>query len=205
MDIQNVKAMLARYPRPMLDFTDRSTLIANMSFVHSLMIASEPLLEEAALLADQKFLADYFTQHLAEELHHAEWLAADLDLAGVELVVNWRSARIAGMQYYLVRHVSPQALLGYMAVLECKPMPLDALEVLEMMHGKQLLRTMRYHAEHDIAHSRDLLSFIEHNAASLDLDLISDNIAHTSIMIQDAFADIVHERQHNDLSEASNA
>ena len=55
------------------------------------------------------------------------------------------------------RHQHPAALLGYMAALECQPMPLEMVAELERLHGKPLLRTLRYHATHDQDHGEELM------------------------------------------------
>ena len=68
---------------------------------------------------------------------------------------------MAGSQYYLIYHVDPAALLGYMAALECFPMPLEQVEALERAHGADLCRTLRYHAAHDIEHGSGVLEQID--------------------------------------------
>jgi hypothetical protein len=166
-------------------------LLDNLLFCYGIMIASEPLIEEALKHQLIPELEQYYQNHLVEEHNHADWLLEDLKSAGVTPpLVDWRAALIAGTQYYLIKHISPDALLGYMAALECNPPSLQAVERLEELHGKQLIRTVRYHAEHDIKHGPELLSFIE-NTPGLNLDLINNNRKQTAMLLSNVYDSIV--------------
>lgn len=148
---------------PRLDLGNAQTFIFNLLFMYHVMKASENLTRQAANCATGE-LKDYFTRHLAEEEGHEKWLAADLATVGIDVsktAVPIDAVEMAGSQYYLINHVSPVSLLGYMVVLECFPMPLEQVEHLELVHGKDLLRTLRYHAEHDIDHGADVLAEID--------------------------------------------
>lgn len=137
----------------------------NLAFIMQTIVASEGLLRAA--IARLEFAAEgfdtelraYFIEHLAEETDHYEWIKQDLE--GEEIAFHWGAAELAGMQYYLVQHVHPAALLGYMLVLECFPMPLEIVDHLERIHGTKLLRTLRYHAIHDQEHGPDVLALVE--------------------------------------------
>jgi hypothetical protein len=144
---------------PPVDLTNRGLLISNFLFLYHVMKASENLLEVAAKESVGDELHAYFVEHLEEERSHDEWLAKDLLSAGVDVrisVVPRIAVEMAGSMYYLIYHVDPVAHLGYMAALEGMPMPLEVVELLEKIHGKKLLRTLRYHAENDIDHSSQL-------------------------------------------------
>jgi len=148
-----------------VDLLDIHAVISNLVFVHQVITASVPLMIEAQKVADAPLLA-YLTEHLEEEQGHAEWLAKDLLDYGVDvdLVPKFRRAvAMAGSQYYLIKHQSPYALLGYMSVLEGFPVSLESVEALEAAHGKELFRTLRYHAEHDLNHRKELFAFIDAN------------------------------------------
>lgn len=148
-----------------VDFMDRRVILPNLVFVHQLIAASEPLMQEALKVADAP-LSAYLDSHAKEEQGHAEWLGDDLLSAGIDVarVAPFRrAAAMAGSQYYLIKHQSPYALLGYMAVLEGFPVSLESVEALEAAHGKELFRTLRYHAEHDLEHRKDLFAFIDKN------------------------------------------
>jgi len=148
-----------------VDLLDIHVVISNLVVVHQVITASVPLMIEAQKVADAPLLA-YLTEHLEEERGHAEWLAKDLIDYGVDvdLVPKFRRAvAMAGSQYYLIKHQSPYALLGYMAVLEGFPVALASVEALEQAHGKELFRTLRYHAEHDLEHRKELFAFIDQN------------------------------------------
>jgi len=136
-----------------------------MTFVHQVITASEELMQEALKVADRP-LRNYLMAHAEEERGHADWLAADLLTAGVDVAkvpIFRKAAAMAGSQYYLIKHQSPYALLGYMAVLEGFPVMLEAVDALEAAHGKDLFRTLRYHAEHDLEHRKELFAFIDEN------------------------------------------
>lgn len=137
----------------------------NLAFSMQMMVASEGLLragiarlQYAAEAFDREVHA-YFTEHLVEESGHYEWMAKDM--AGEDVAFHWGAAELAGMQYYLVEHVHPAVLLGYMLVLECFPMPLEVVDQLEAVHGTKLLRTLRYHAVHDQDHGKDVLALVD--------------------------------------------
>ncbi len=150
------------YPIPQIDLRNREIFIENLLFLHALIVASEPLLEEALKRPMAVGLKHFYEKHLEEERGHAKWLKEDLLSLGIKTRdIDWRAAQIAGTQYYLIRHVSPELLLGYMASLECRPMPIEVVDLLERIHGEQALRTIRYHAVHDIDHGADVLKAIE--------------------------------------------
>ena len=178
-----IQEAIAAYPVPVKDLGDSQTLIDYMLFNHGLMLASEGLLETAINRASFGPVRKYYIQHLGEEKNHVAWIVADLATIGVTPPqVHWRAARIAGTQYYLIRHVSPMALLGYMVAIESRPMSLDTVAQLEELYGVALIRTIRYHAENDIQHGADLLNLI----ATLDnktQTLITANAGHTAWLI----------------------
>jgi hypothetical protein len=128
-------------------------LVPNLIFVWHCIRASEHLLE-CAIARSSGELADYFCRHLEEERGHATWLAEDLRSVSVEVSrtrIPREAMEMVGSLYYLIFHVDACALLGYMRVLESCPIK-DKLERLEAEYGPELLRTMRYHAEHDPHH-----------------------------------------------------
>ena len=137
-------------------YEDRQALINYLCFIHGIIRASEALLEHAISKLEDGPVRRYYVAHLREERGHAAWLADDLASVGVQPGLNWKAARLAGSQVYLIEYVSPVALLGYMAALEGQSTSLATIEALEIVHGKTLLRTARYHAEHDPAHWEDL-------------------------------------------------
>lgn len=141
----------------------KEALIANLAFTQQVISASEGLMEEAISRSSGPLKA-YFVEHLEEERGHARWLADDLKTAGIDMSkmpLIRRAVEMAGSQYYLIKHVSPVSLLGYMAVLEGFPIALGTVNALEAAHGTDLLRTLRYHAEHDLDHRKALFSMID--------------------------------------------
>lgn len=187
-----IREALNRYPFPVLDLTDRNIFIAALLFLYGLMKASASSLFEEALRRDMPAkLRLYYERHLDEEREHEKWLLRDLQESNIAVPkVNWRAAQITGMQYYLIKHVSPQAFLGYCAFMEYKPTPMDVVETLEEIHGKTIMRTVRFHAENDIRHGGELLTAIADMQNELDLKLIADNILWTGAMFTDAYNEI---------------
>jgi hypothetical protein len=163
---------------PQIDMSKRDIVLANLVFVHQVISASESLLE-VAIESSEGVLQQYFIDHLEEERQHQSWLADDLMEAGIDLTsmpLSQKAVEMAGSQYYLIKHVNAAALLGYMAVLEGFPLSLDTLSQLEAMHGKELFRTVRYHAEHDLEHRKELFAMID----KLDDPIILRNAIQTA-------------------------
>lgn len=168
----------ARAKIPGVDLANREVFVDNLSLVAQLMVASEGMLRHAILrLAgmegefEAKLLA-YFRDHLEEETDHFAWICADL--AGEPVFRNWAAAELAGMQYFLIYHDHPAAILGYMAVLECFPMPLERVSQLENLHGEHLLRTIRYHAVHDRLHGRVLADLLDSAPSTLQPTILAN-------------------------------
>ncbi|MFL9670439.1 hypothetical protein WIX39_026150 [Variovorax sp. AB1(2024)] len=133
-------------------------MLDHLAFFYQVIIASEFLLKEAIfLLGDDGFEGDlkaFYAKHLEDEKGHAEWLKEDLGEHPINL--HFGAAQLAGMAYYLVRHVHPVALLGYMKALEGHPIPIEYVEAVEKAHGAQAGRTLRLHAIEDPHHMQEL-------------------------------------------------
>ncbi|WP_052849924.1 iron-containing redox enzyme family protein [Streptomyces avicenniae] len=144
---------------------------------YDLVRATAPLLAEAlaeSVRRGETRLAWYFAEQVVEETGHDVWLAEDHAAAGGDpralegRVPSPAVARLAGAQYYYVRHAHPVALLGHIAVLEWNP-PLP--EAVERLTGRLRLppdafRTLTRHAELDVGHGAAL----ERLLAELPLD-----------------------------------
>lgn len=132
-----------------------------LATVYQFVIASEPLLREAILLlSDDGFegeLKAFYAEHLKDETDHAKWLREDL--GGHPINLHFGAAQMAGMAYYLIRHVHPVALMGYMMALEGNPIDMRFVEAIEREHGKQAARTLRHHAEEDPEHIKQIMAF----------------------------------------------
>ena len=145
----------------LLHYAHRDSCLRNLAFAYHAMLASEDLLC-LAIERSHGELRAYFKHHLQEETGHEKWLAADLKAAGYGLgSPDQITVAMVGSVYYLVRHVDACALLGYMLVMECFPAPLEHVANMEAMHGAELFRTLRFHAEHDIDHGADVLEQID--------------------------------------------
>lgn len=159
--IDSILKVLAQYKGP--SFDSITPVLNNLTFLYHTMRASEDLLRLAKSRANGKLKA-YYTEHLEEERGHAEWLERDLKTVGIDAKktpIPREAVEMVGTQLYLIRYVGAPALLGYMALQECFPKSLDAIQGLEDKFGKDLFRTLRYHAEHDVDHGADLLKVID--------------------------------------------
>lgn len=161
---ENLLTMIAveRQKIPQLCLESRSVFLRNLQCLLTVMQASELLLYLATRSLGDTLPAvrDYYVRHAEEEAGHAKWLQEDIgELHSATLPRE--AIALAGSAYYMVLHVSPVALLGYMAVLECFPMENSQVEFLESLHGKQLLRTIRIHADADKQHGADILTLLD--------------------------------------------
>lgn len=170
-----------------VDLADPSTFRSYMLLQYHLMVASENLLE-VALQKSSGDLETYLRQHLEEERDHARWMAEDLRCLGVE-VSSTRACpdalNVAGSVYYSIFHESPATLLGYMAFLEFFPASEEHIEHLEELHGKAVMRTLRFHAVHDLDHGRDLMEMID-RVSEEDQMKLRDTAVHTACGIASA-------------------
>lgn len=138
--------------------------IANLIFLYHVIVASEDLLRAAIWKTTDPKLREYFENHLKEERDHAKWLAEDLKSVDVDVErfeAPLVAIQMAGSLYYLIFHVHPAALLGYMRVLESWPMDKARLAEIGKQYPEGLTRTVRYHIDHDPDHLKDLTAIIE--------------------------------------------
>lgn len=144
-----------------VDLRIRDTCLRNLAFIYHTMVATEDLFL-AAIEKSSGDLKAYFVQHHAEEMGHAQWLAADLDGAGFDVRSPSEIAiALVGSVYYLVKHVHPAAMLGYMLLMEGFPPSLEHIEAMEKEHGSAMFKTLRFHAEHDIDHGAEVIRQID--------------------------------------------
>jgi hypothetical protein len=152
--------------------------------MHAVIRASVPLMELAAdrcaeLGCDDPVgpsLRQYLTAHIAEERGHDEWLLADLAALGDD-PAEWLPrpvppvvARLVGAHYYWVRHHHPVSLLGYIAVME-RNAPSAALAdwiVARAGVPEAAVRTVREHAELDVAHGDAVIDLLDQLPLSTD-------------------------------------
>ena len=160
-------------------------IIDSLKFLYYSVIASENLIScaiEQLKMLDHSIYRDnllsYFYIHLEEERGHDEWLANDLEAHGVDISgYDCNAMAMIGSQYYMIYHRHPCCLLGYMAVVEGTPTPIEEIEKLERAYGRRLFRFARFHAIKDQEHKVDLFNQIDnvpsHNADDI---LTSANI-----------------------------
>jgi hypothetical protein len=145
--------------------------------MHMVIRASVPLMELAAKRCAALAPADpaaaliepYLRRHIAEELHHDEWLAGDLRAAGIEPapVLSQRPAAavasLVGAQYYWILHYHPVSLLGYIGALEGTAPSPEAARWLSELTGypRGAFRTLDHHARIDEGHAADLYDLVD--------------------------------------------
>ena len=140
-------------------------LVPILQFNYWTMKASHHML--LAATTESEFRGDreqarYFREHAREEVAHDEWLLADLKSAGYsEGVCPLIAASLIGTVMYSIKFIDPAALLGWQIIGECFSLTEEQLEGLEFVWGKTLLRTIRYHATHDLSHAAELLAVID--------------------------------------------
>lgn len=159
---KEIKSVLHSYGR--IDFHNRIALVANLTYLYHCMKASENLLKVASSQEHSEVLANYYAEHAGEEKDHNTWLRKDLTDAGLDpeyTTIPSTVVEMVGGLYYLVYHVEPAAVLGYLLLMEGNPIPMEVVEELEQLHGNSLMRTVRYHAEHDPEHLDQLRMVIE--------------------------------------------
>jgi len=128
------------------------------------MVASENLLRLAMQETQDPVLNRYYAEHLLEEKNHAKWLADDL-ASGAQIDVKrtevpLEAAEMVGFVYYSIFHIDACALLGYMLLMEANAWSLKTIEEYEQEYGTVLLRTLKYHAEHDPGHAAEVRDMI---------------------------------------------
>jgi hypothetical protein len=175
-----------RMQAPLLDLSQKRVLLANLIFVYQVIRSTEDLLLMALKKTSALSLYDeYLTTHIWEEKDHEKWLREDLQIGCISSVDKYppieQASMLVGMQYYRLKYCTKFSLLGYMTVLECFPMPISVVEQLEAWHGVELIRTLRYHAVHDVDHGADLLAIVdtlddEQFQAVLDNAIASQNL-----------------------------
>jgi hypothetical protein len=135
--------------------------MAILAFWYQVIIASEHLLVESIhLLKNEGWEAElksFFEHHLQDEKGHASWLKEDL--GDFPVVLHYGAAQLAGMAYYLIRHVHPVALMGYMQALEGSPIDRALIKLIEDEHGPDAVRVLKLHADEDPKHIEELRSF----------------------------------------------
>jgi heme oxygenase-like protein len=151
---------------------------ADMLFVlYSTIWATVPMMEAACRVSRElsasdavaRELVSYYETHIAEELHHDEWMLEDMELLGMNRAETLKRlppaglAEAVGAQYYWIYHYHPVALLGYLAALETDPVPASVVEKAAAESGlpRAAFRTVLLHAEHDFDHRDELNRLID--------------------------------------------
>lgn len=169
--------------------TLRRIFVPYLITLHSIIRASEPLLQAAIDEANRRYqqgdescrgLAAYLTEHKQEEAEHATWLLEDIESLGFsrEEILrkrpSWDVAAMVGSQYYWIHHYHPALFLGYMTIFEAYPLKVSDIDQFKQITGlpDSAFRTMLLHTELDVQHSADLYHFLEQS--SLPDDIFAD-------------------------------
>lgn len=160
-----IKAILVKSTsgQPVVDFSNRDTLVISLVHSYQIIKETEPLLKFASMYAEGAY-KDYLEEHLAEERGHDEMLREDLISVGIDPAYVAAPKAVDKLIYYQVESIprtNGLSLMGYMAILECGEKPINLIENLEKIHGKKLLRTLRLHAVEDVKHAAELWAMID--------------------------------------------
>ena len=197
-------AALAIYENEQLDNVLPSYLI----LLYGMIRSSVPLMEAAynnCLSADIAIpyrleYANYLQKHIEEERSHGEWLLDDLQSIGYsrgyirEKIPSSYVVEVVGSQYYLINHVHPFALLGYIAVLEGYPANEKQIMTLQQKsdYPETAFRTLFKHSQIDPFHGDDLTKLTN----SMDIDkglvhMVSQNAVYTLCKCALAFRSLI--------------
>jgi hypothetical protein len=173
--------------RCVVDLANPEVMKKNLLFVYHSAVASSPLLWLAhkstpTATEFERKLKQYFLNHWEEERDHERWLLNDLATAELDPRgdCDWIAAAMSGSLYYAINHWHPVALLGYMMFIETNPPPAALVDTLESIHGKELMRTLRYHAINDVDHSADLRALLD-ECPQEHRKLVTDTMAQTGL------------------------
>lgn len=171
-----------------------SAIRANVTLMQAARDCARPRSAADRVAAD---LADYLDHHIAEEMHHDEWLLEDLEVLGFSRAAVCRRippldvACLIGAQLYWIQFVHPVAILGYIAVLEGDPTPEAAVEKAMANSGlpPEAFRTILIHSRLDPHHRDDFNAMLDQlPLAPEHSTLIGVSAFHTACTIDRIFA-----------------
>jgi len=164
---------LANANQRLFDHPDQARLIPSLLLLcYQVMRAAVPLMDAARARARALSpgdpvcppLAAYLDRHIEEERGHDAWLLDDLAHAGLPRdavlarIASPRTAALVGAQYYWAQHEHPVSILGYLMVLEGRPLPHELIDQMQTASGlpAAAFRTLREHARLDPDHADEL-------------------------------------------------
>ena len=159
------------WTRPNLDVV----YLAWVRALHATIRATEPLMLEAL---DQCLrrptdpvavaLGRYYSRHIKEEFGHDLWLREDYAACGgdpsdFDGLPSRAVTNLVGAQYYLIRHVHPCALLGYIAILEGNPPSTELAPYLAARTGypEHAFSGLARHAVLDLKHGDEFFKALD--------------------------------------------
>src|SRR5215469_4548304 len=158
------------------DYSSLEVVTRSLEFLYFCCIASEELLLDGAKAAESRedlfsrHLGTYYRAHFEEEKGEIALLVKDLAFIGINpraSAPNPIAMGMIGSQYYMIKHLHPVCLLGYMAIQEADPTKVEVIEKLEEAHGKGLFSFLRLHAVKDLEHRKDLIALIDQVPSAL--------------------------------------
>lgn len=156
----------------------REAALNSLAVLYDACVASEQLLLDAASECKRRgesVLGDYYLSHFEEEKGEIGLLEEDLGDVLKDRPPNPGVMAMIGSQYYMLKHVHPVCLLGYMAIQEADPVPIETVERWEEAYGKELFRFVRLHAIKDIEHAKELLDVIDQQRLTSLITFSADN------------------------------
>ncbi len=136
----------------------------------SINLMQEALNESLKKMHDPVYqlLAGYMKKHIPEETGHDEWFLEDLAVMGVsqaeaeDRIPSLNITTFIGSQYFLIKHVDPVAIMGYLACTETHPPTVDYVnELVERSRlPKEAFNALMHHAILDVQHKQDIIETI---------------------------------------------
>jgi hypothetical protein len=158
---------------PRLPLTEIPYFRAMLVLQEQIMRASEDLLQLAAPHHP------YLAEHVEEERGHHRWIVEDLanlDVHAEAEPTNEVVAQMTGAQYYHLVCGKPLDFFGYLAFLEGYPAAPETERRLKAAFPRSM-RTVAYHAKHDIEHRRHLRQILDTLAETHHEGIIANALA----------------------------
>jgi hypothetical protein len=119
---------------------------------------------------DRSELRNYLEQHIEEERGHEQWVLNDLENLGYQREAVTQSLPLSetieliGSQMYVVRHIQPAGLVGYVYMMESRPPNHAFLRALQAAYSipSSAMTFLAGHGDADIVHSQELRDVLNH-------------------------------------------
>lgn len=156
--------------------SDTSLLAEYNVRLHQVVRASIPIMADAESMIRRtapnhiECVASYLKNHCIEEHGHDLWIEHDLveikSDKSLDLLPSISAARLVGEAYYIIRHHSPLAILGYIAAIECNPPGKAFVDRLARISDGRGVGAIAEHSVVDVQHSQELIDLFNIIAVS---------------------------------------